>query len=139
MSGLDQIKEEQLNLQCAHCRRATGAVVKCAFGHCTTLLHPLCARRHGCYLAARQGQYGRLHYRMYCGAHSEQMRIKDQELAEAKAIGVRPWSVYLHWLSNVSSLLASCRRLYEWQPAPAAACDLEAAAALAGTCVLMHR
>jgi hypothetical protein len=68
------------------CRRATGATVKCASGHCTNHFHPLCGRARGFYLSIRPGsKAGSLSYRAFCGAHSDKERIKDREAAERSA------------------------------------------------------
>lgn len=42
-----------------------------------TAFHPLCGRRAGQYLASRPNAAGRMHYKAYCGLHSEQARRKD--------------------------------------------------------------
>lgn len=89
VTGLDHVKPSLLGAACSLCQRTHGAPAKCCATTCGALLHPLCARRHGLYVVAEPGGLARGQYRLYCGAHSEAMRAKDAELAEAKAFGVR--------------------------------------------------
>lgn len=89
VEGLARIASRLGSATCSACRRSTGAVLKCGFGHCANWMHPLCARRRGCYLAIRAAPSGgKYQYRMYCQQHSPGMREKDMlALEQALAAG----------------------------------------------------
>lgn len=90
IEGLDTALARTRGTPCCVCGIAAGATLKCSFGHCAAILHPLCVRRKGWYLAIRQvgGGGNKLQYRLYCGSHSEGMRVRDWEVAQARAAGV---------------------------------------------------
>jgi len=90
IEGLDTALARTRGTPCCVCGTAAGATLKCSFGHCAAILHPLCVRRKGWYLAIRQAGGGgnKLQYRLYCGSHSEGMRVRDWEVAQARAAGV---------------------------------------------------
>ncbi|KAG1679166.1 hypothetical protein FOA52_000522 [Chlamydomonas sp. UWO 241] len=65
------IKHDKWDVPCGVCQLSHGAVVKCNYGHCQTVFHPLCARRAGLYVPAKVGAGGKLAFRSYCLQHSD--------------------------------------------------------------------
>ncbi|GBF95805.1 hypothetical protein Rsub_08241 [Raphidocelis subcapitata] len=90
ISGLGAVRPELAAAQCALCHRAHGAVARCGASHCTAAMHPLCARRHGLYLAARPASHGRTQHLLYCAAHSEAARAKDRDSGGALLLSSAP-------------------------------------------------
>lgn len=77
VAGIDSIKPDRFAHPCEICGEQKGAVVPCSFGHCQSYFHPLCARNAELYMPVRDGQGGRVHYRIYCGRHGSIQRAKD--------------------------------------------------------------
>lgn len=91
VSGTGAIKADRFTSPCSVCGLTSGAVVKCNYGHCQAVFHPLCGRRAGYYLAIRPtgsgGGGGRPTYRAYCGKDSAHQRLKDAQAAAQRADG----------------------------------------------------
>lgn len=80
ISGLANIKPENVSMTCAYCRQRTGATVKCAHPKCHTTFHPLCARKVGCFSVCHHPTgRGRPTYKTWCAQHSDAAERRERD------------------------------------------------------------
>ncbi|EPS72069.1 hypothetical protein M569_02683, partial [Genlisea aurea] len=69
---------------CTVCHRKQGVCVKCSYGYCHTMFHPICARSAGFYMNLRTSGGKVQHKKAYCEKHSTEQKAK----AETQKSGV---------------------------------------------------
>ena len=73
--NIEDVPRERRNASCTYCTRSHGTLMRCCFGHCQTVFHPLCCRRAACHM--RAVDHSKKRFTAFCEKHSRSEREKD--------------------------------------------------------------
>ena len=73
--SIESVPRERRNASCNHCTRSNGTLMRCSFGHCQIVFHPLCCRRAACHMRAIDSE--KRSYTAFCEKHTQSERDKD--------------------------------------------------------------
>jgi len=73
--SIESVPRERRNASCNHCTRSNGTLMRCSFGHCQIVFHPLCCRRAACHMRVIDSE--KRSHTAFCEKHTQPEREKD--------------------------------------------------------------